>query len=55
MDWEDEETWLRHRVVRLRTILRFTKDSRVEAGLKELIGEAEQRLSALERRRLGSS
>jgi hypothetical protein len=23
MEWEDEETWLRHRVMRMRTILRF--------------------------------
>jgi hypothetical protein len=33
---EDEETWLRRRVVRLRTMLRFAKDPRTEAGLKEL-------------------
>jgi hypothetical protein len=29
MEWEEEESWLRRRVIRLRTILRFTKDARV--------------------------
>jgi hypothetical protein len=47
MDLEDEEIWLRHRVLRLRTILRFVSDARAEAALKELISEAEQRLDAL--------
>jgi hypothetical protein len=47
---EDEVTWLRHRIVRMRTILRFAKDARTEAGLRELIGEAEARLAALEAR-----
>ena len=50
-DFEDESTWLRHRVVRLRTILRFVKDARAESGLRELIAEAEQRLEQLEARR----
>jgi hypothetical protein len=50
MDFEDESTWLRHRVLRLRTILRFVKDARAESGLRELIGEAEQRLDQLEAR-----
>jgi hypothetical protein len=36
------------RVVRMRTILRFTKDARIEAGLRELIADAETRLTALE-------
>ena len=48
MDFEDEYTWLRHRVLRLRTILRYVKDSRAESGLRELIGEAEKRLEQLE-------
>jgi len=48
---EDEETWLRHRVIRLRTMLRFAKDPRTEAGLKEFIADAEERLDALERSR----
>jgi hypothetical protein len=45
---EDELTWLRHRIVRMRTILRFAKDPRTEAGLRELIADAEARLAALE-------
>jgi hypothetical protein len=51
MELEDEETWLRHRVIRLRTMLRFAKDPRTEAGLKEFIADAEERLDALERGR----
>jgi hypothetical protein len=50
---EDEETWLRHRVMRMRTILRFANSARVEAGLRELIAEAEQRLVLLQERRQG--
>jgi hypothetical protein len=48
MEWEDEETWLHHRVRRMRTLLRFATASPVEAGLRELIAEAEQRLAVLE-------
>jgi hypothetical protein len=48
MDFEPEYTWLLHRVMRLRTILRYVKDPRAESGLRELIGEAEQRLEQLE-------
>jgi hypothetical protein len=48
MDIEPEYTWLLHRVMRLRTIMRFVKDPQVKAGLRELIGEAEQRLEQLE-------
>jgi hypothetical protein len=44
---EDEKTRLRHRIVRMRTILRFAKDSRVEAGMRELIADAEARLAEL--------
>jgi len=51
MELEDEEAWLRHRVIRLRTMLRFAKDPRTEAGLKEFIADAEERLDALERSR----
>lgn len=50
-DFEDEEIWLGHRLRRLRTILRFAKDARVEAELKQLIAEAEERLDALTRQR----
>ena len=52
MEWEDEGTWLRARIIRLRTILRYTKDSKVEICLKELIADAEARLDTLERWRL---
>jgi hypothetical protein len=51
MDFEDESTWLLHRVLRLRTILRYVKDARAETGLRELIAEAEQRLEQLEAKR----
>ena len=50
MDFEDESTWLRHRVLRLRTILRYMKDARAESGIRELIADAEQRLDQLEAR-----
>jgi hypothetical protein len=52
---EDEMSWLRHRVVRMRTILRFAKDPRIEAGLRELITDAEARLTALEAKRPSAS
>jgi hypothetical protein len=48
---EHVEASLRYRIVRLRTILRFAKEPRVIAGLKEVIADAENRLVALERRR----
>jgi len=43
-----DDTWLLHRVMRLRTILRYVKDPKVETGLRELIAEAEKRLEQLE-------
>ena len=48
---QDEVSWLRHRIVRMRTILRFAKEARAESGLRELIAEAETRLAALEAKR----
>jgi hypothetical protein len=45
---ENEESFLRYRIKRLRTILRFARDSRVIAGLKEIIAESEGRLAVLE-------
>ena len=48
IDWEDEEAWLRGVIIRLRTLLRFTKDDRVEAGLKDIVGDAERRLEQLQ-------
>jgi hypothetical protein len=50
-DFEDEYTWLRHSLLRLRTILRYAKDARVESGLRAVIGESEKRLEQLEARR----
>jgi hypothetical protein len=44
---EDEETWLRRYVVRLRTILRFAVDARVQTELRGFIAEAEDRLEQL--------
>jgi hypothetical protein len=52
IDWEDEEAWLRgviiRVIIRLRTLLRFAKDDRVEAGLKDIVGDAERRLEQLQ-------
>jgi hypothetical protein len=39
---EDEQTWLRHRIMRMRTVLQFAKDPRAEAGMRELIADAER-------------
>ena len=44
---QDEESWLRGCIIRLRTVLRFTKDERVDAGLKDIIANAERRLEQL--------
>jgi hypothetical protein len=46
-----EEDFLRYRIKRLRTILRYARDPRAIAGLKEVIAESESRLTALEIRR----
>ena len=43
-----EILWLRSRIIRMRALLRYAKDTRVEAGLRELIGEGESRLEWLE-------
>ena len=51
MELESEETWLRKRIVRLRTVLRYALDPRTEAGLREFIGDAEHRLELLQNRR----
>jgi hypothetical protein len=47
MELEDEAVWLRHRLVRMRTLLRFALDPHVEAGLRELIADGEERLEAV--------
>lgn len=46
----DETAALRHRIMRLRTALRLAKDARVEAILREVIADQEERLIALEHR-----
>lgn len=51
MELESEETWLRKRIVRLRTVLRYANDPRTEAGLREFIGDAEHRLELVQNRR----
>ena len=50
MELEAEETWLRKRIIRLRTILRYASDPRTEAGLREFIADAEHRLEMLQNR-----
>jgi hypothetical protein len=45
---EDEQTRLRHRIIRMRAMLCFAKDPRAEAGMRELIDDAEARLTAVE-------
>jgi hypothetical protein len=52
MDQQDEEPWLRGVIIRLRTLLRFAKDERVEAGLKDVIADAERRLEHLQRQQI---
>ncbi len=52
VDLEPEAIWLRHRVRRLRTILRYAKEPRVESGLRELIAQAEERLDLLEQQQV---
>ena len=47
VEWEDEEAWLRARIIRLRTILRYAKDPQVEIGLKEFIADAPMRRGSI--------
>jgi hypothetical protein len=51
MELEAEETWLRKRIVRLRTVLRYSNDPRAEVVLREVIGDAENRLELLQANR----
>jgi hypothetical protein len=51
VDFEDEETWLRHRAKRLRAALRIATEPRVVAILRDLIIDAEKRLEILEANR----
>ena len=52
MNFEDEEPWLRGCIIRLRTLLRFAKDTRVEVGLRGVIADAERRLEHLQRQQI---
>jgi hypothetical protein len=47
-DLEAEESWLRKRIVRLRTVLRYTSDPRADVILREVIADAETRLEHLQ-------
>jgi hypothetical protein len=49
MDLEPEAVWLRHRLRRLRAILRRVEEPAVEDMLRELIADAEDRLDVLEK------
>ena len=51
MELEAEEPWLRKRVVRLRTALRYANDPRAEVILREVIADAENRLELLQANR----
>jgi hypothetical protein len=55
MELEDEAIWLRHRLVRMRTLLRFALDPQVDAGLRELIADGEERLEAVLKHRADAS
>jgi hypothetical protein len=55
IDCEDEEVWLRGVIIRLRTLLRFAKDDRVDAGLKDIIADAEKRLEQLQHQQFDPS
>ena len=46
---DEEVIWLRAHVIRLRTALRFAHDHVLETILREVIADAEDRLSALDR------
>ena len=48
---EDEETWCSDVTSCSCAMLRFAKDPRTEAGLKEFIADAEERLEVLEKMR----
>jgi hypothetical protein len=48
MELVDEQAWLHYRIVRLRTALRFAVAPETQTILRELIGNGEERLIALE-------
>jgi hypothetical protein len=48
MDNEPEATWLRLRIIRLRTAFRYVLEPRVETILREVITDMEDRLERIE-------
>jgi hypothetical protein len=48
MTFQDETIWLRYRIMRMRTALRFAMSREVENILRELIADAEARLAMLQ-------
>jgi hypothetical protein len=48
MQLQDEATWLRCRIIRMRAALRFAINSEVEGIIREFIADAEDRLLAIE-------
>jgi hypothetical protein len=48
MQLQPEEAWLRQRIIRLRSTLRFVKVAEVETLLREIISDMEARLELLE-------
>jgi hypothetical protein len=48
MTLQDEAIWLRYRIMRMRTALRFAMSREVENILRELITDAEARLAMLQ-------
>jgi hypothetical protein len=51
IELEPEEAWLRHRLRRLRALLRHVKDPEAISIVRELMVEAEERLDLLEKAR----
>ena len=48
MAFQEEDNWLRYRVMRMRTALRFAISPEVQNILRELIADGEARLLALD-------
>jgi hypothetical protein len=51
MELQDEATWLRNRIARMRLAFRFATEPQVESILRELIADAEDRLVGLQQSR----
>jgi hypothetical protein len=48
VELQDEETWLRFRILRMRAALRFALSPAVQNILRELVADGEARLQRLE-------